>query len=357
MQPDAPITRSGQKKARLGMLLLVVLTAAACAYLIHQWRELGFEWGEFAGTFQEMRWGWVSGASALALLTYLGRALRWRVLLFPLRRDSNLWNLISATAIGFTAVVLFGRAGELVRPYLISVKEEVPFSSQIAAWVTERLYDLLMALLLFGIGLSHIQNSGIEVGPRLQWILRAGGYAAAGIGLASLLILFVFGRYASRMQQRMLDALTFLPEHLFEKAAKAVSEFSRSMEGTGRGPLVSQLVLYSLLEWLLIVACYLCVLRAVPATAGFLLTDVVILVGFTAFGAIIQIPGVGGGAQVVIVIILTEMYHIGLEASSSLAILIWLITFVVIVPVGLLLAFHEGLTWRKLRRIEEEVRA
>jgi len=354
MQPDEPIARRGRQRSRLTLLLVAAVAAIGIAYLVHQWHEVGFEWGEFSSSFRETRWSWVLAAAGFALLTYLGRALRWRVLLVPLRAEPRLWNLISATSIGFTAVVLFGRAGELVRPYLIAVKEGVPFSSQIAAWVTERLYDLLMALLLFGYGLAQVQSSGIAVGPRLEWVLRVGGHAAAGIGLASLSILFVFGRYTGRMERRLLDALAFLPERHYHKVSSCVSEFAKSMEGTGKGNLIFQLLLYSLLEWALIVACYACLLRAAPATAGFQVTDAVILVGFTAFGAIIQIPGIGGGVQVVIVIILTEMYHVGLEASTSLAILIWIITFVVIVPVGLLTAFHEGLNWRKLRAIEEE---
>ena len=54
---------------------------------------------------------------------------------------TSLWRVFSATAIGFTAVVLFGRAGEPVRPYLIAKKEGVTFSSQVAAWVVERILD------------------------------------------------------------------------------------------------------------------------------------------------------------------------------------------------------------------------
>jgi hypothetical protein len=129
------------------------------------------------------------------------------------------------------------------------------------------------------------------------------------------------------------------------------------MEASGKRTVVSQLVLYSLAEWSLIVASYLCILRCVPATAQFTITDVVLIVGFTAFGAVFQIPGIGGGTQVAIVVVLTELYRLPLEASSGLAILIWITTFVVIVPPGLLLAFHEGLTWGKLRGIRPEVEA
>ena len=76
-------------------------------------------------------------------------------------------NLLSATVIGFTAITLFGRPGEFVRPYLIAVKEQVPVPSQFAAWVLERIFDLLMALLVFGFALTRVQSSGVHVGPTI----------------------------------------------------------------------------------------------------------------------------------------------------------------------------------------------
>ena len=351
---QAALPEANAKRPRAGLVVAALGAAVLGVFLFLRWRELGFQWDEFAATFRNLHWSWVAAGGVLALLTYVGRALRWRVLLAPVRRAPSLWNLLSATAIGFTAIVLFGRAGELVRPYLISLKEEVPFSTQVAAWLVERIYDLLTALLLFGIALSRIHNSGVDVGPRLEWVLRSGGYAAGAVAAGALTVLVGFGRFGGHMRRRLLDALSFLPDRLLQKAEAAVSSFATATECTGRWGVVVQLVLYSLLEWALIIACYLCLLHAVPATAAFRLTDVIILVGFTAFGAAIQVPGIGGGTQVVIVIILTELYRIQLEASSSIAILIWIITFVVIVPIGFLLAFHDGLNWRKLSRIRSE---
>jgi hypothetical protein len=51
------------------------------------------------------------------------------------------------------------------------------------------------------------------------------------------------------------------------------------------------------------------------------------------------------------------MYRLPLEVATSVAILIWIITFVGIVPFGLLLACHEGLNWRRLRRLECEIQS
>ena len=112
------------------------------------------------------------------------------------------------------------------------------------------------------------------------------------------------------------------------------------------------LVLYTVLEWCVIAAAFWCVCRAFPATATLRLADVVILLGFVAFGSAVQIPGVGGGMQIVTILVLTEFYGLGLEEASSVALVLWAINFVVIIPVGLAMAFHEGIKWRSLKHID-----
>lgn len=323
--------------------------------MAQRWRELGFEWEEFRDTFRYVRWGWVVSAAAVALITYLGRALRWRVLIRGVKPNASLWNLTTATAIGFTALVFFGRAGEIVRPYLIAAKEKVPFSSQIAAWMLERIYDLLTALLLFGFALSRVQSAGLSVGPNLSWVLEIGGTLAGIVAVIALTLLILFSRYAQTTERRLLEALSFLSPERLASITRITSAFRQGMESSGSRGFVYLVSFYSVLEWALIVTSYSCLFKAFPATSSFNLTDVIIFVGFVAFGSVIQLPGVGGGVQVVSVLILTELYTIGLEAASGVALMLWLITFVVIVPVGVLLAFHDGLTWHKLRGIKEDV--
>src|SRR5205814_9450844 len=135
----------------------------------------GFHWSVFVATLGQLDWRWLAASLVAALATYYGRALRWAVLLRPLRPHPNMWKLFSATVIGFTAVTLLGRPGEFVRPYLISVQEDVPLSSQLAAWFLERMFDLLFALAIFGYGLSRMSASRAQVSGSLQWLFQMGG--------------------------------------------------------------------------------------------------------------------------------------------------------------------------------------
>jgi hypothetical protein len=55
--------------------------------------------------------------------------------------------------------------------------------------------------------------------------------------------------------------------------------------------------------------------------------------------------------QIATALVLTELFGLTLEAASGIALVLWLVTFVAIVPIGVILAFHEGIQWRNLRHL------
>jgi len=340
------------KKRYLGVGLAAAATIAAVAFIAYRWRTSGFAWSEFAMALRHVDWSWLILAQTMVLATYVGRALRWEIMLRPLARDVSLWRVFSATAIGFTAVVLFGRAGEPVRPYLIAKKEGVPFSTQVAAWLVERILDLLMVLVIFGIALTQVSHSAIQPGPRTRLILQAGGVTTGFTGAACLALLIGLGRFRGKLQRRLLEALSFLPGPLLVRIQKFLRAFEEGMESMRSAATVTLLVAYTIVEWALIAFAFACVFRAFPATADLGMPDVVILLGFVCFGSVLQIPGVGGGMQIAAVVVLTEFFGVGFGAASGIALTLWVISFVMIVPVGLALAFHEGIQWRNLRHLE-----
>ena len=327
---------------------------AVAIFAVYRWRSTGFDSGAFLATFTGVNWYWLALSIPLILATYAGRALRWQVMVKAIHPASSFKNIFVATAIGFTAIVFFGRAGELVRPYLIAKKEGLPFSTQIASWLLERILDLMMVLLIFGFALAEIHRSAVAPGPKMKLILEAGGTVIGVAGATCLIVLLLFRFFNQTMQRRLLEAITFLPEHIRTKINAVLTAFSQGMQSTRSNLYVLLLIGYSVLEWVLIVAAYVCLLRAFPATEHMTLTDVVIFMGFVSFGAAIQLPGVGGGMQVAAIFVFTEFFRLSLETSTGMALVLWGVTFVVIVPVGIALALREGLHWRSLKHISEE---
>jgi uncharacterized protein (TIRG00374 family) len=334
-----------------------LLAAVVVWFLWLEIRKRGFDWEVFRHTVAALRWDWLLLSAVLALATYFGRALRWGVLMHPVKPGVGIWPLFTATAIGFTAITLLGRPGEFVRPYLIAVKERVPFSSQLAALLLERIYDLMMALLVFGYALASVQNSGVVVGPSLSWVLSVGGKFVVVASLICLVVLFLLRQFSQPMRRRLLDALGFLPERQFQRAERLVNAFVQGVESTRSRRGLLLVVSYTVLEWVLIAGCTFSIVRAFGDALPFSLTDVLIFMGFLSFGAVVQLPGVGGGVQVVAVLVLTELFGLPLEIAASVALLTWIITFIVIVPFGLIFALREGLNWRKLRGLGSEASA
>jgi len=354
---SASSTPTANRHFKKGAWILAAGLAGIVALLYYRFRRSPFDWNVFLATFAGVNWIWLLSSILLILFTYSGRALRWEVMLRPRETKPSFWNITSATVIGFTAIFLLGRPGELVRPYLISLKERVPFSSQMAAWLLERIFDLLAVLLIFGFSLARIPASDLPLGPALRWVLQTGGYLVAGLGAVCLLVLLVFRSFSDFAEHRIMSALTFLPDSARLRIAKAITAFSEGMRVTRNPANLALLCFYTLLEWAIIVGSLFAFFRAFPVTAAFSLTDVMIFVGFVAFGSIVQIPGIGGGVQVVAIVVLTQIFGMSLEAATGIALLNWILSFVIVVPFGLVLGFHEGLNWRKLRHLSEDVAA
>ncbi|MGO9230994.1 MAG: lysylphosphatidylglycerol synthase transmembrane domain-containing protein [Bryobacteraceae bacterium] len=325
--------------------------AAAGVGLAWRFRTPVFDWRLAAAAVAGLDWRWVGAALIPVAASYYVRALRWAVFLKPLKPRPSMRNLLSATVIGFAAITLFGRAGEFVRPYLIAVKEKVPFPSQLAAWLLERIFDLLMALLFFAFAMMRITATGVHVGPRIAWALAAGGRFVAASCLALLILLFAMRHFAEPVRRYLTHAIRFWPERHFARAEKLLVSCVQGVESTRSDGALVAIFLYSALEWMLIAASYWCLARSFAAVLHFSFVDVLIFVGFISFGAAVQIPGIGGGLQVVAVVVLTELFRVRLEPATSFAMLLWVLSFVVIVPVGLTTAVREGLDWRSLRRM------
>ena len=191
-----------------------------------------FDWKLAAGTFAHLHWQWVALSLVPMFGTYSGRALRWAVFLRPLKPHPSMRELLSATLVGFTAITLFGRPGEFVRPYLIARKEQVPVTSQFAAWVLERMFDLLMALLVFAFALTRVQISDMHVGEKLTWVLAAGGKVGGAPGALILLVLLSLRHFAEPLRAALLGALRHLPRNARPAIERLLDALFQGVEST-----------------------------------------------------------------------------------------------------------------------------
>lgn len=343
---SAPERPSYRAAGAIAVVVLVLL-----GFIIYRARGSSFDWNLFLETMRHVSWAWLMFAILLMLLTYVGRAIRWEVMLRPLGRPVTMARLTSDTCIGFMAATVLGRVGEFVRPYLIALSAGVSVSSQIAAWALERLLDIMAVLLIFGFALVRIPAHTSRLSSTVRWALSVGGYVAAAVAVLCLALFFAFRNLSQGTRDRLVSALGFLPARYSERVVVIVDAFMNGVQSTRDPGLLLLLALFTGMEWALILASYIALLRSFTATAALTITDGVIVLAFVAFGSIFQIPGIGGGVQVTSIVVLTQIYGLSLESATGIALFIWILTLVVIVPAGLACAFHRGLNWRKIRQL------
>ena len=77
-------------------------------------------------------------------------------------------------------------------------------------------------------------------------------------------------------------------------------------------------------------------------------SQLLILIFASMVGSLLQLPAVGGGSQIATVAILSSVFDVPAEMAASCGILLWLVTFAAVIPLGLILAHRERLSLRKL---------
>ena len=184
---------------------------------------------------------------------------------------------------------------------------------------------------------------------KIQEALAAGGYSLAVAGAICLVLLLAFRDpgppgTAADPERPHVPARTQQ-----QRAVQMLDAFSQGVECTRDPQSLALLLGYTVLEWAVIVASSFALFQGFSATRGFGLLDVLVLLAFVALGSLVQVPGLGGGVQVASIVALTRIYGVPLEAASGIAVLLWIVGSIAIVPLGLACAFHEGLNWSKLK--------
>ncbi len=113
-------------------------------------------------------------------------------------------------------------------------------------------------------------------------------------------------------------------------------------------------LLYSALHWGLAVLVYLWIAQAFSgdfAHSEMNFAGAMLLLAVTLVGSTLQLPGVGGGAQVASFIALTTIFGVEQEPAAAVAVVLWLVTFASPALVGIPLLIHEGLSMGELRKL------
>jgi uncharacterized protein (TIRG00374 family) len=323
-------------KKHLATIIIVIVLIALVYLQFRTWKS--FDWVKFREQTENINLLRILLAIACVYSVYVLRAIRWRIFLKPVRKDASSRELIPSQVIGFTGLALLGRPGEFIRPYLIAKKYGLSLASQLAVWTVERIFDIGTVAILLGINLFIHFPQYTKAGVIFVIFAAALALVAFTLWLKTDAIANLLQRLVGRFSPRI---------------AKSVCERVRSFgEGLHTIHDVSsffQLLALSVGVWILVAASYLQVAHAYPSLQHMALRHVLLIMGSSMAGSVIQLPGVGGGSQLAVISILASpIFGLSKELAVSCGIMLWLVTFVSVTPAGLFLAHRERVSLRQL---------
>ncbi len=331
-------------KNKIGSLVVLAI-GVGLAYWFIQRLDLKVVGGHLGA----MRVWPVIAAAMLINLTLLVRSLRWRTFLSPIAQVS-LGGLFAATTIGFGSVFIFGRAGEIVRPMVLSLRERVHPGATIATIFVERVFDMSAVALLFAVNLLFFRlpaGRESEAGS-LVALNRLGLALTAGIigGIAALIlfrlktdsIISFIKRTTTRVPQRLMRPILAFIDHLSTGLSVLLNT---------RELLVA--LFHTALVWSLVTAATWLVVLAFNLEMP--LSSVIFLLGFGLVGSLVPTPG--GSAGAFHAAAATGLIFLGIEQNlaGSVAIVFHFVAFGPPFILGLFYLVRDGIGLGSLREM------
>ncbi len=349
------------------------------------------EWSSLGVAFSEAKYIYIFPAIVLIFISYYIRAIRWSVLISPIKKVSVL-NLFSAIMIGFMANnVLPARLGEFIRPVMIARKEKIKVSASFATVVMERAFDILgiivIASLLFSflslepsqnrhvgtanyIESSTVDSKTVEHGGQINahsdsvnqkretdsqsviHQLEKWSAIMAFFGICAITSLFLLSLYPKKAGAVFEKLLFIFPHHLRDKLVNLLHSFISGLQIFDHKTKLIWIGVLSLIIWLLnaasvYVLCYSFDIGLSFAGACFVTVCLALAV------ALPQAPGFIGVFHIATQKSL-DVFGIGLSSAQSFAILLWAVSVIPVTIAGLLFLWREGVSFGEISHYDEE---
>jgi glycosyltransferase 2 family protein len=334
-------TLSYRKYIEFGVLCLL-------ATVLVWWFGRNLDWGEVRNSLSNSDPYLLTAAVLIICLAYGFRAFRWAALLKPLSA-ARFSDLFAATTIGFSGVFLVGRAGEFVRPVVLSMRDpRVRPSASLVTILVERIYDLTAVALLFAVNLLWFNPpASLEVSFNQVRIAGIGLLGAIVLGLAFLTLFKKRSSLVIEFFERFFARWRFVPQRLskivlriFEQLAQALRvlvNFRELAETTG----------WTVLVWAGITTANLLVMRAFHLDVG--LSEAIFVLGWSLVGSLVPTPGGAAGAFHAATAAALIFLGVKKETAAALSIVLHLVDFGPAVLFGLFYVIRGDLSLAKLR--------
>ena len=330
------------------LLIAGILVSIICSWLFAR----KIEWSSLGEAFREAKYIYIFPTVIILFIAHYIRAIRWEVLLSPIKRVSVL-NLFSANMIGFMANnVLPARLGEVIRPIMIARKEKIKVSTSLATVAIERVFDILGVIVIASLLFCFLPSDNETNSQAVILQLKKWSAIMAFLGICAITTLFLLSLYPKKAGAVFEKLLFVFPHHLRDKLVNMLHSFISGLQVFDHKTKLLWAGALSIVIWLLnaasiYVLCYSFDIGLSFAGSCFVAVCLALAV------ALPQAPGFIGVFHIATQKSL-DVFGIDLSSAQSFAILLWAINFVPITITGLLFLWREGISFGEMSHYDEE---
>lgn len=321
----------------------MLLLAAAIIW----WFGRRLDWHQVKVAVARSDWRLIAVASVVILLAYLWRAIRWQALLSPLTKTS-LREVWIATCVGFAAVLTVGRAGEIVRPVVLPMRDpRVKPAASIVTIMIERLYDTMTVVILFGLNLFWLKSvSGGDFGAA-----RLVGLALVLFGAVAIVLLIGFKLRSAQVigwiDRRVKDGVG-LRQRVKRAVLSTLEQLATALSVLSDISLLATTIGWSLALWLSVAVANLLICRAFGLQFGF--SQILFILGWSMIGSAVPTPGGAAGAFHAATAGALILLGVARDQAAAISIVLHLVDFAPAAVFGLFYFLRGDVNFSRLRK-------
>lgn len=284
-------------------------------------------------------------------LGYFLRAVRWKVLLSPIT-PTSLRELFATTTVGFTAIFLVGRMGEVVRPMWLPMRDRrVRPSAALVTLGLERVFDLAALALLFSVNLLWFTP---QPGRESDFIFVewAGWLMVAGV-ILGFVALVVFQRISPRViaWAERITTRSWIPARLQKIVVSILKQLASALSILRNWRQTFLVSFWTMALWFSIAIPTWLIMLAFDVTFTF--SDSLFIMGFATVSSVVPTPGGAAGAfhTATAGSLMFLRKDLQPEFAAAIAIAMHLVYFAPAVIFGLYYFFHGDISIERFRSL------
>ncbi len=265
------------------------------------------KWGFLLRTWEQANKGWLLAMAAIAVLSHVIRAERWRMLLVPTGHTTKLSYSFLSLMVGYLVNLVIPRGGEVSRCYNLYKLDKTPVEMSFGTVVVERIVDVICLVALIGISFfveSEKLFSFIDTLPiGTDQSSKFKTLAIIGVVFVVLMVGLFF------VLKRNKRISTFLKKTWDGFKDGLLSVFRLERKGL--------FIFYSIIIWALYFAMSYTVILAFPQTAHLGVSAVLSLFAIGSIAMAVPLPGGTGSYHVLVPQGLVFLY--GIAQADAIA--------------------------------------